>query len=126
MVTTGSFVTTAAYAGTTLNNKNLEKKPARVLALNQFLVTAISTIGAFTINNKLAGFTNKMTEKYMNANKKLDMSTLNKRVQGFKIAQKLPTFTLMYRYVAPVFVTPIASKLGHAAHSKNGNIEQKK
>ena len=109
MSAAGSFVTTAAYAGTTLNNKNMEKKPARTLALNQFLVTALSTIGTFT---------KKMSYKFSDVNKGLEATKLSKRVKGFPIVQKLLTFSIIYRYVAPVLVTPAASKIGKALNSE--------
>ena len=109
MSAAGSFVTTAAYAGTTLNNKNMEKKPARTLALNQFLVTALSTIGKFT---------KKMSYKFSDVNKGLEATKLSKRVKGFPIVQKLLTFSIIYRYVAPVLVTPAASKIGKALNSE--------
>ncbi len=117
MATIGSFVTTTTYAGTTLKNKNLERKPARTLALNQILVTALSTIGAYTINGGLEKFTKNMSYKFRDANKNLPNNLLEKRFKGFGIAQKLLTFSLMYRYVAPVLVTPIASKIGKALNS---------
>ncbi len=117
MTTIGSFVTTTTYAGTTLKNKNLERKPARTLALNQILVTALSTIGAYTINGGLEKFTKKMSYKFRDTNKHLPDKVLEKRIKGFGIAQKLLTFTLMYRYVAPVVVTPVASKIGKALNS---------
>ncbi len=116
MSTVGSFVTTTTYAGTTLANKKLEKKPARTLALNQILVTALSTVGAYTINGYIANFTKKMSYKFRNAN--INHHNLEKRMHGFGVAQKLLTFSLMYRYVAPVIVTPIASKIGKALNSK--------
>ena len=116
MATIGSFVTTTTYAGTTLANKKLEKKPARTLALNQILVTALSTVGAYTINDYIANFTKQMSYKFRNAN--INHHNLEKRMHGFGVAQKLLTFSLMYRYVAPVIVTPIASKIGKALNSK--------
>ena len=116
MATVGSFVTTTTYAGTTLKNKKLEKKPARTLALNQILVTALSTVGAYTINGYIADFTKKMSYKFRNAN--INHHNLEKRMHGFSVAQKLLTFSLMYRYVAPVIVPPIASKIGKALNSK--------
>lgn len=117
MNTAGSFVTTASYAGSTLCNKNLEKKPARTLALNQLMVTALSTIGAYTINNGIGKFTKQMSYKFSDVNQLLPRKVLEKRVKGFSIAQKLLTFSLMYRYVAPVLVTPLASKIGAALNS---------
>jgi len=124
MATAGSIVTTATYAGTTLKNKNLEKKPARTLALNQVLVMILSTIGAYTINNGIANFTKKMSYKFSDVNQKLPNELLTKRVQGFKVAQKLLTFTLMYRYISPVIVTPVASKISKAL-TNNNNVETK-
>lgn len=119
MSAAGSFVTTAAYAGTTLNNKNMEKKPARTLALNQFLVTALSTIGTYTINDRIANFTKKMSYKFSDANQGLEAAKLSRRMKGFPIVQKLLTFSIIYRYVAPVIVTPAASKIGRALNSED-------
>lgn len=115
MATTGSCITTLTYAGTTLRKakkKELEKKPAYTLALNQILVTVLSTVGAFTINDGIAGATKKLGYKFRDLNQ--NHPKLENRMKGFKIAQKLLTFSLMYRYVAPVIVTPIASKIGKA------------
>ena len=118
MSAAGSFVTTAAYAGTTLNNKNMEKKPARTLALNQFLVTLISTVGTYTVNEKIGKLTKELGHKFSDVNKGLDPAKLNKRVKGFPIVQKLLTFAIIYRYIAPVVVTPAASKIGKALNSE--------
>ena len=74
MSAAGSFVTTSAYAGTTLTNKNMEKKPARTLALNQFLVTALSTVGTYTINDRIANITKKLSYKFSDANRGLEAS----------------------------------------------------
>lgn len=117
MSAAGSFVTTSAYAGTTLTNKNMEKKPARTLALNQFLVTALSTVGTYTINDRIANITKKLSYKFSDANRGLEASKLSKRMKGFPIVQKLLTFSIIYRYVAPVIVTPAASKIGKALNS---------
>lgn len=124
MATAGSFVTTATYAGGTLTNKNLEKKPARTLALNQVLVTALSTVGAYTINDWMGNITKNMSYKFRDAN--MNHPNLERRVQGFKIAQKLLTFSLMYRYVAPVLVTPVASKIGKALNNNNPHQKAQK
>ena len=125
MATVGSIVTTTTYAGTTLMNDKLEKKPARTLALNQIMVTILSTIGAYTINDKVADFTKKMSYKFSDANQLLPKKVLNRRMKGFKDAQKLLTFSLMYRYVAPVLVTPVASKIGKALND-NSPVKQNK
>jgi len=122
MATAGSIVTTGVYATSTLHNKNLnktkaDKKASRTLALNQWLVTILSTVGAYTLNNSVGELTKKMSYKFRDANQSHPM--LEKRVQGFKIAQKLLTFSLMYRYIAPVLVTPIASLIGKSINNNS-------
>lgn len=118
MATTGSCITTLTYAGSTLHKakkKELEKKPAYTLALNQVMVTVLSTIGAYTINDGIANFTKKMGYRFRDLNQ--NHPNIESRMKGFKTAQKLLTFSLMYRYVAPVLVTPIASKIGKALNN---------
>ena len=117
MSAAGSFVTTSAYAGTTLTNKKMEKKPARTLALNQFLVTALSTVGTYTVNDYIASKMKNLRYKFSDVNQGLEASKLSKRMKGFPIVQKLLTFSIIYRYIAPVVVTPAASKIGAALNS---------
>jgi len=126
LTTTGSFVTTTTYAATTLKKKDLEKKPARTLALNQILVTVLSTVGAFTINDGIANFTKKMGYRFRDLNQHLPDKVLSKRMTGFKAAQKLLTFTLMYRYISPVLVTPAASFIGKALNNNEPHTKQSK
>ncbi|MCD8378342.1 MAG: hypothetical protein LUB59_06105 [Candidatus Gastranaerophilales bacterium] len=116
MSTAGSFVTTAVYANRTLNNDNLDKKRARTLALNQVLVTTVSTLGAYTINDKLGKFSKNLGYKFREANQ--GNKNLTKRMQGFNIAKQLLIFSVMYRYVTPVLVTPLASKLSKCIDNK--------
>ena len=42
----------------------------------------------------------------------LKMEALNKRLTGMDIAKKLFIFATVYRYLAPIIVTPIANRLG--------------
>lgn len=116
MSTAGSFVTTAVYANRTLNNDKLDKKRARTLALNQVMVTALSTVGGYLINGKLDKFSKNLGYKFREANQ--GSAKLTKRMQGFNIAKQLLIFSMMYRYVAPVLVTPLASKVGKCIDNK--------
>ncbi|MCM1265464.1 MAG: hypothetical protein NC200_04620 [Candidatus Gastranaerophilales bacterium] len=113
MSTAGSFVTTATYANRTLKTMNRtdeEKKRAKVLALNQVMVTGVSTLGAYTFNKQLDKFSKNLGYKFREANQ--GNANLSKRMKGFNIAKQLLIFSIMYRYVAPVIVTPVASKIG--------------
>ena len=115
--TAGAFVTTSVYANRTLNNDSLDKKRARTLALNQVLVTAVSTLCAYTVNSKLGKFSKNLGYKFREANQ--GNKYLTKRMKGFDIAKQLLIFTAMNRYAAPVLVTPFASKLGKCLNNKN-------
>ena len=59
-----------------------------------------------------------MSYKFSDVNQGLEAVKLSKRVKGFPIVQKLLTFSIIYRYVAPVLVTPAASKIGKALNSE--------
>lgn len=115
MSTAGSFVTTAVYANRTLNTLD-DKERARTLALNQVMVTGLSTLGAYTVNKKLDKISKNLGYKFREANQ--GSKHLTKRMQGFNIAKQLLIFAAMYRYVAPVLVTPLASKLGNVLNNK--------
>ena len=45
-------------------------------------------------------------------------------MKGFDIAKQLLIFTVMYRYVAPVLVTPLASKISKVYQTYKKNSEQ--
>ena len=123
MSTAGSFVTTAVYANRTLNTLD-DKERARTLALNQVMVTGLSTLGAYTVNKKLDKLSKGLGYKFREANQ--GSKHLTKRMQGFNIAKQLLIFSAMYRYVAPVLVTPLASKLGKVLENRREAKEQAK
>jgi hypothetical protein len=112
MATAGSFVTTYFYANRTLHTLNKDeeqKKRAKTLVLNQVLVTGVSTALAYGANGALGKMSKNLGYKFREANQ--GHAKLSTRMKGFDIAKQLLIFTMMYRYVAPVFVTPVASKL---------------
>lgn len=120
MTTAGSVVTTATYAGAslkTLRNDEEQKKRAKTLVLNQVMVTTLSTLGAYTINDKLGNMSKKLGYKFREANQ--GNPKLPTYMKGFDIAKGLLIFSVMYRYVAPVVVTPLASKIGNYIFGKD-------
>ena len=124
MSTAGSFVTTYFYANRTLKTLNKDeeqKKRAKVLATNQVMVTGLSTLGAYGLNDALGKFSKNLGYKFREANQ--GHAKLSTRMKGFDIAKQLLIFTMMYRYIAPVLVTPLASKIGkvYQNYKKQGN-----
>ena len=103
----GAAVTSGFYVKSTLQNENLAKKERKTLALNQALVFGVSTLGAYTFNKSLESIVKNVKHKYIKYNH--EHPKLGTRIDGFKTASGLLVFALMYRYIAPVVVTPIAS-----------------
>lgn len=127
MSTAGSVVTTATYAYTsikTLNKTEEQKKRAKTLALNQVMVTGLSTLGAYTINGWLANKTKQLGYKFREVNQ--GNPKLSTYMKGFDIAKSLLVFSIMYRYIAPVVVTPIASKIGNYIFNKDSKKPEQK
>lgn len=112
MATAGSIVTTYFYASRTkktLNKDEEQKKRAKTLMLNQWMVTGVSTALGYGVNGALGKFSKNLGYKFREANQ--GSPKLTNRMKGFDIAKQLLIFTVMYRYVAPVLVTPVASKI---------------
>lgn len=59
MQTAGSIVISSMYMTQTLRNENLDEKRKKTLAINQGLTLLFSTLGAYTLDSKLANFWNK-------------------------------------------------------------------
>lgn len=126
MATAGSFVTTYFYANRTLHTLNKDeeqKKRAKTLVLNQVLVTAVSTALGYGVNGALKKISKDLGYKFREANQ--GNPKLSSRMKGFDIAKQLLIFTMMYRYVAPVFVTPVASKLSKVYDSWKASKAEK-
>ena len=86
------------------------------------MVTGLSTLGAYTINDKLGKFSKELGYKFREANQ--GSEKLATRMKGFNTAKSLLIFAVMYRYVAPVLVTPLASKIGNLINGKDDKAKK--
>lgn len=135
----GSAVTSSAYMAATLKNKDIEKKNGRTLAINQGLGFVIPTIAAYTVDSLLRNF-NKTLEYYYSGKvrRKVELSKmsqkeadaaieqLSKRLKGFRALMPIVTFTMIYRYIVPVAITPVANKAGNWLNAKLDKQENDK
>lgn len=127
--TLGSIVTTYFYASRTkktLQKDEEQKKRAKTLMLNQWMVTGVSAAISYGANGALNKASKKLGYKFREANQ--GNAKLANRMKGFEVAKQLLIFTTTFRYIAPVIVTPLASKISkvwenHKA-KKNGKVEQ--
>ncbi|MBQ7125872.1 hypothetical protein IJO12_02180 [bacterium] len=140
----GSFVTSSAYMISTLKSKDIKKKNGRTLAINQALGFAIPTVAAYTVDSLLRGFNKSLEYSYSAANERKialqkmsetqaaeALKRLNKGLRGFRTGLSILTFTMIYRLIAPVLITPVANKAGNwlnakidAKNAKNATTEQ--
>ena len=115
----GSAVLSSFYIGKTLNNDKMDKDKRRTLAINQGATFIISTILGYTFELKTTNMVNNFIEKYKILNK--GGINLEKQAKGIDIAKKLIIFDTMYRFIAPVLVTPLANHIGNKIQEKKNS-----
>jgi len=138
-MTTASVILSSLYVIKTLTNQNLDKEKRNTLAINQAIVFGLSTVMCYATDAKLNSWMGKFGKKYAAVNFKdalkneksleaakqttenLGIDRLNKCVKGVGIAGKIMIFDTIYRFVAPVFVTPFANKLGNKYNETHSN-----
>ena len=121
----GALVTSSAYAYNTLKNNKLEKKNSTTLAINQALGWIVPTILGYLIDSGIAEHTKEVEYNFAaKLTKAMHMSNMShaeydaalqktvKQIKGIRTLAGITTFTLLYRYLAPVAITPLANKIG--------------
>lgn len=120
LMTFGSVVLSGFYVLRTLGNKNLDEKKKKTLAINQAAVFALSTVMCYTLdgllNKRVARFTNRF--EAVN-HPRMPKEVLEKCVKGMPGAKSVAIFDIIYRFIAPVMITPIANHIGNKLHEKN-------
>jgi len=136
MVVLGSLIQSGVYVNRTLSNKDLDDDRKKTLAINQALCFVIPTIAGYTVNSALGDVVKKIGYRYTGLKKREIASLkaqgneeaakkaaevaekLGKNIKGVGMLARLLSFTLIYRYLTPVLVTPVANKLGDKYFSK--------
>ena len=131
MATLGSLITSSVYVQRTLSNKDMDTDRKKTLAVNQALCFFVPTAAAYSvdslINNwvKNKGYRFTGLQKHLIAKAKAEgkdvssmTESLGNRIKGVRILATLATFTLIYRFLTPVLITPIANKIGDKLNEK--------
>ena len=143
MATFGSLLTSGMYVTRTLNKDDLEPDRRRTLAINQALCFVVPTIAAYTVNKLINKWVKEQGYRYTGLkNKELNdvqfgklqgeakdeaVKIVNdklKKTKGIRILASLTVFTLIYRYVTPVIITPIANWIGNKINNRHKAIEE--
>jgi len=135
MATLGALLTSGTYVARTINNKDLDPDKRRTLTVNQIINFIVPTICAYTVSNLLGDWVDTKKKIYSasytrRGNMGLElghmtkeefdsfMAKKGKRLGGVKVLATLVTFTLIYRFITPVLMTPIANRIGEKINNK--------
>lgn len=120
LMTVGSTILSGFYVIRTLGNKDLEEKKKKTLAINQTLVFLLSTITCYTVDSWINSKVNTFANQFEAVNKKyiLDEKKLVAYRKGVHPASKVLVFDTIFRFLAPVFLTPVANHLGNKLNDK--------
>jgi len=110
----GSTLLNGFYIIKTINNKDLEEDKRKTLAINQGLVWGVSTVCAYTFDNLSGNFVNALTNRFEELNKgKYDEEQMALLKKGISCAKSMIVIDMVYRFLAPVLVTPLANHIGN-------------
>lgn len=118
LMTFGSIILSGFYVLRTLSNKDLEEKKKNTLAINQTAVFALSTIMCYTLDGLLNKHVAKFTNRFEVVNHNLPKEKLAKCLKGMPAAKSVGIFDIIYRFIAPVMITPIANHIGNKLNDK--------
>lgn len=116
LIVLGSTLMSGFYVAKTLTNEKLEEQKKQTLAINQIGVFVASTIMAYTFDDMISKKTEKIKIKFKAINK--DHPRVEDHLKGIEAAKKIMIFTTMYRFIAPVLVTPLANAIGNKLQAK--------
>ena len=111
-----SIVLSGFYIKKTLENKKLDDKNKKTLAINQAAVTALSAGLSYWLDERANTKVAEFTEKFIKINKLKNPEQIKIYKDGIKTASTIMIFMTIYRFVAPVIITPLANYVGHKLH----------
>lgn len=126
LTTLVNVVLTVFYVKKTLENDKLDTNKRKTLAINQTATSILSTFMSYSVNNALYGKIDKFTDKFMKANAHETKDVLAHYGDGIKTAASIMIFMTIYRFIAPVLVTPLANHIGNKIQEKNNSELVKK
>lgn len=124
LIVFGSTLLSGMYVVKTANNKNLDKDKRRTLAINQGFVFVVSTVMAYTFDSMLAKKVKATTAKFKKINAK--DPNLKSYVKGISKGKSIIIIGTVYRFLAPVAVTPIANYIGNKIIENNKKVKEQK
>lgn len=117
LIVLGSTALSGFYVLKTFKNKQMDEDKRKTLAINQALVWAVSTAMAYTFDGWAKNqFDEKILKRFEKANKlntAIDKKRLESLKAGMNIARPIIIVDMVYRFIAPVIITPFANAIGN-------------
>lgn len=111
-----SIILSGFYVQQTLTNKKLDEQKRKTLAINQTAVAALSAVMSYTFDGKASKYISKFADRFTAINAKNER--LGVYLDGINAAKSIIIFGTIYRFIAPVIVTPIANHIGNKLNEK--------
>ena len=99
-----------------MTNDKLEQSKRTTLSVNQGIVSVVATSMGYSVDNLLGKQVDKFARRFEAVNH--GNKDLKLWKGGIKAAASMMVFGTMYRYIAPVLVTPIANSIGNRIQAK--------
>lgn len=106
-----SVILSSFYMISTAKNKDMKKEQKMPLIVNQGLVFLISAAGTFFLDKIIKDKVKEFTTEFKRISKSADPKKIERITKGISEAQTIIVFGLIYRFIAPVVITPIANKV---------------
>ncbi len=108
-----SVLLSGFYMLNTLSNKKIEKEQKPQMLINDTLTLGVSAAGAYLLDDKVSKAVKTITDKFMDKHKDFYSSAENASTfrAGMSKLKTIVIFGMIYRYLGPVLITPLANKL---------------
>ena len=116
-----SIILSGFYMINTLTNKKIKKEQKPQMLINDTLTLGVSAGGAYFLDDKVTKCIDKFSDNFMKKHGAFYSDQMNKGnfKDGMKKIKTLVIFGLIYRYLGPVLITPLANKLSSKLFNKN-------
>lgn len=115
-----SIILSGFYMINTLTNKKIKKEQKPQMLINDTMTLAVSAGGAYFFDDKVTKVVNDFTDKFMKKNGafySIEENASNFK-DGMRKIKTLVIFGLIYRYLGPVLITPLANKISSKFFNK--------
>ena len=117
-----SVILSSFYMINTLRNKKIKKEQKPQMVLNDLMTLGVSAAGSYLLDDKVNKAVNTLTDNYINKHQGFyagDPAKIATFKSGMSKLKTIVVFGMIYRYLGPVLITPLANKLSSKLFTRN-------